>query len=152
MFHLYNFFLDSTYKWYHMIFVFFSLTSLFFDSLLYIKWASLVAQMVENLPTMWETWVWSLGQEDLWRREWLPTPVFFPVKFHGQRSLAGYSSWSYNVGHDWANNLCKIDNQQRPTVYHRELYSLFCNNLYGKWIWKKNGYMYNWIGLLYTWN
>ena len=27
------------------------------------------------------------------RREWLPTPVFWPREFHGQRSLAGYSSW-----------------------------------------------------------
>ena len=26
--------------------------------------ASLVAQMVKNLPAMWETWVWFLGQED----------------------------------------------------------------------------------------
>ena len=25
------------------------------------------------------------------RREWLPTPVFLPRKFHGQRSLVGYS-------------------------------------------------------------
>jgi len=23
-----------------------------------------------------------------WRREWLPTPVFLPGEFHGQRSLA----------------------------------------------------------------
>ena len=27
-------------------------------------WASLVAQMVKNLPAMWETWVQSLGWED----------------------------------------------------------------------------------------
>ena len=27
-------------------------------------WGSLVAQMVKNLPTMWKTWVWSLGRED----------------------------------------------------------------------------------------
>ena len=40
--------------------------------------ASLVAQTVKNLPEMWETWVWSLGQEDPLRREWLPTPVFLP--------------------------------------------------------------------------
>ena len=33
----------------------------------------------------------SLGQEDPWRREWPPTPVFFPGEFHGQRSLEGYS-------------------------------------------------------------
>ena len=26
-------------------------------------WASLVAQMVKNLPTIWETWVASLSQE-----------------------------------------------------------------------------------------
>ena len=28
------------------------------------SWASLVAQMVKNLPEMWETWVRSLGWED----------------------------------------------------------------------------------------
>ena len=26
-----------------------------------------------------------------WRRKWHPTPVFLPGKFHGQRSLEGYS-------------------------------------------------------------
>jgi len=26
----------------------------------------------------------------LWRREWLPTPVFLPGEFHRLRSLAGY--------------------------------------------------------------
>ena len=54
--------------------------------------ASLVAQMVKNLPAMQETWVRSLGQEDrlekgmathssilAWRISWR------------QRSLAGYS-------------------------------------------------------------
>ena len=28
-----------------------------------------------------------------WRRKWQPTPVLLPVKFHGQRSLVGYSPW-----------------------------------------------------------
>ena len=28
-----------------------------------------------------------------WRRAWQPTPVFLPGESHGQRSLAGYSSW-----------------------------------------------------------
>ena len=28
------------------------------------SWASLVAQLVKNLPAMWETWVQSLGWED----------------------------------------------------------------------------------------
>ena len=26
---------------------------------------------------------------------WLPTPVFLPGEFHGQRSLAGYSPWDH---------------------------------------------------------
>ena len=25
--------------------------------------------------------------------EWLPTPVFLPEEFHGQRSLVGYCPW-----------------------------------------------------------
>ena len=29
------------------------------------SWASLVAQLVKNLPAMWETWVQPLGWEDL---------------------------------------------------------------------------------------
>ena len=52
-------------------------------------WASLVAQLVKNLPAMWETWVQSLGWEDPWRRERLPTPVLWPGEFRGL-----YSPWS----------------------------------------------------------
>ena len=36
-----------------------------------------------------KTWVGKI----LWRREWQPTPLFLSGEFHGQRSLAGYSSW-----------------------------------------------------------
>ena len=28
-----------------------------------------------------------------WRRKWQPTPVFLPGKYHGRRSLVGYSPW-----------------------------------------------------------
>ena len=58
--------------------------------------ASLVAQMVKNLPAMQETWVQSLGQEKppekgmathsnifAWRVSWT------------ERSLVGYSSWGH---------------------------------------------------------
>ena len=33
------------------------------------SWASLVAQLVKNLPVIWETWVQSLGWEDLLEKE-----------------------------------------------------------------------------------
>ena len=55
------------------------------------SWASLVAQRLKRLPAMWETWDWSLGREDPWRRKWQPTPVFLLGKSHGQRSLMGHS-------------------------------------------------------------
>ena len=47
---------------------------------------SLVAQMVKHLPTVRETWVQSLGQEDLLEKKMATTPVFLPGKFHGQSS------------------------------------------------------------------
>ena len=60
--------------------------------------ASLMAQWVKNPPAMQETqeiwfnpWVGKIP----WRRKWQPTPVFLPGKFHGQRSLVGYSSWGH---------------------------------------------------------
>ena len=36
-------------------------------------------------------YVRSLCWKVSWSRKWLSTPVFFPAKSHGQRSLAGYS-------------------------------------------------------------
>ena len=58
--------------------------------------ASLVAQRVKSPLAMQETQVRSLGWEDPpWRREWLPTPVFLPGEFRGQRSLEGYSPWRH---------------------------------------------------------
>ena len=53
--------------------------------------ASLVAQMVKNLPAVRETWVQSLIRKMPWKSGWQPTPVLLPGKSHGQRSLAGYS-------------------------------------------------------------
>ena len=51
--------------------------------------------MIKNSPTMQEMWVRSLGGNIPWIRDCLPTPLFLPGEFHGQRSLAGYSSWGH---------------------------------------------------------
>ena len=56
--------------------------------------------MVKNLPAMQKSQVQSLVGKIPWRREWLPTPVFLPGEFHGQRRLVGYSPWGpKRVGH-----------------------------------------------------
>ena len=50
--------------------------------------ASLVAQLVKNMPAMQETPVWFLDREDPLERDRLPTPVFlgFPGGSHGKES------------------------------------------------------------------
>ena len=40
-----------------------------------------------------ETLVWSWVRKIPWRKEWLPTTIFLPGEFHGQRSLVGYNPW-----------------------------------------------------------
>ena len=58
---------------------------------------SLLAQTVKHLPTVQETWVQSLGQEDPLEKEMATHSsihaVFMPGKSHGLRSLVGYSPW-----------------------------------------------------------
>ena len=46
-----------------------------------------MAQPVKNLPAMQEIWVGKIP----WKRERLPTPVFWPGEFHGL-----YSPWGHN--------------------------------------------------------
>ena len=50
--------------------------------------ASLVAQVVKNPPAMRETGFYPWVRKIPWRRERLPTPVFWPEEFLGL-----YSSW-----------------------------------------------------------
>ena len=89
--------------------------------------ASLVAQVVKNLPAMQETQVQSLGREDPWRRKWQPTPVFLPGEFHWQRSLVGYSLWGHKeLGHDWATNTNTTTSVCRECTFHmRDLFPTF---------------------------
>ena len=60
--------------------------------------------VVKNPPAMQEAqeiWVDPWVGKIPWGMEWLPTPLFRPGEFHGQRNLVGYSPWgSQRVGHD----------------------------------------------------
>ena len=59
------------------------------------SWASLVAQMVKNPPSMRETWVWSLGWKDPLEDRGNPLQYSCLNNSHGQRSLVGYSPWGH---------------------------------------------------------
>ena len=66
------------------------------DYALQCSWASFVAQLVKNLPTMWDSWIWSLGWED---------PLGKGKATHSS-ILAWRIPWqsmgSQRVRHDWA--------------------------------------------------
>ena len=44
-------------------------------------------------------------------RKWQPIPVFLPGKFHGQRSLTGYSPWGHK----------ELDTAERLSTHTREI-------------------------------
>ena len=70
-----------------------------------------MAQIIKNLPAMLEThfdpWVGKIP----WRSKWQPTPVFWPIESHGQRSLVGYIPWGYK----------ELDLTERVTHTHTNL-------------------------------
>ena len=77
--------------------------------LLRLTFKNSVAQMVKNLPAMWESLVPSLGWEDPLSRAWQPTQVFLP----------GVSPWteepgrlksikSQRVRHDWTRRFLRL--------------------------------------------
>ena len=77
-------------------------------------WDSLVAQKVKNFAC-------NAGDPGSipWRREWLPTPVFLPGNFSGQRILEGYSPWGdKRIGHDWMTNTFTFKHHLTPYILH----------------------------------
>ena len=71
-----------------------------------------------------------------WRREWLPTPVFLPGEFNGQRSLVGCSPWGCKESDttEWLTlsedirNYLKQQQQQQNTILMRHIFGM--NSLY----------------------
>ena len=62
------------------------------------SWASLVAQMVKNLPAKWEFCVGKIP----WRRAWQLPPVFLPGESPWTEKPGRLQSMgSYKVKHDW---------------------------------------------------
>ena len=60
------------------------------------SWVSLVAQMVNNLPEMQETWVRSLGWEELLEEGMATHASVLVCRIPWrERNLAGYSPWNH---------------------------------------------------------
>ena len=69
------------------------------------SWASLVAQLVKNLPAMWETWVWSLGWDDPLKKEMDTHSSILSWRILRTEESGGLESIrSQRVGHDRVTN------------------------------------------------
>ena len=65
--------------------------------------ASLVAQTVKHLPTIWETQIQSLSQEDLLEKEMETHSSILAWKILWMEEPGRLQSvWLQKVGHDWA--------------------------------------------------
>ena len=56
-------------------------------------WVFLVAQLVKNLPAMWDTRIQSLSQKDPPEKGMATKSSIFAWRIQGQRSLVGYNPW-----------------------------------------------------------
>ena len=75
------------------------------------SWASLVPQLVKNLPAVWETWVWSLSWENPLKKGMATHSSILVWRIPRKEEPDGLQSiWPQKVRHNWA---------------HTQLYHLF---------------------------
>ena len=75
--------------------------------------ASVVAQMVNNLPAMPDSWVWSQGWEDPVEDGMATTGVFLPGESKEQRSLVVYCPWG-----------CEESDTTELLIQHTKMYQV----------------------------
>ena len=95
---------------------------------------SLVAQRVKRLPTMWKTWVRSLGQEDPLKKEMVAHTSVLAWRIPWTEEPGGLQSMgSQRGGHDWATSLLSLSCKYYNTV-------LLCSDCFGfgHWSWGRS--------------
>ena len=92
--------------------------------LAYILRVSLITQLVKNPPAMQETPVQLLGQEDPWRRDRLPIPVFlgFPCGSAGKESACSAGDLGLIPGL----GRCPVEGKGYPLQYSGPENSMDC--------------------------
>ena len=76
------------------------------------QWERICLPVQETRETGFNPWVRKIP----WSRKWQPTPVLLPGKFHGQRSLEGYSPWG-RKGSNVTHSRRRMEHHKRPAVH-----------------------------------
>ena len=102
-----------------------------------------MVQMVKNLHVIWETWVQSLGWEDLWRRAWQLTPVLLPGESPWTEEPGGLQSMGLQrVGHDWATK-CMHARARTHTHTHTHTSKVWVSDDFWELAWNPNHHSEN---------
>ena len=81
----------SVLKWYRVFKFFFFLYFLYCKRFIHLSY---VITCIVILSFSYRSVIFSMYVSSVvWRRKWLPSPVFLPGESHEQRSLVGYSLW-----------------------------------------------------------
>ena len=68
--------------------------------------------------------IWSWKWHSVpWRRRWQPTPAFLPGESHGQRNLAGYSSW----GHKKSDMTEWLSTSTHTVIFNNFIFKIYVN-------------------------
>ena len=68
-----------------------------------------INKIIKNLPVMWETRVWSLGQEDTLEKEMATHSSILAWKIPWTEESGGLQSMGVQrIGHDWATKHARL--------------------------------------------
>ena len=110
------------------------------------------SQRKSTLNIHWKDWCWSWSANILhtwckelthWKRPWCWERLRARGEEGERRWDGGLGVWNKLGYWNWHKytTIYKIDNEKWPSVKHSKLYSILCNGLYGKRIFKRSRYM-----------
>ena len=88
-----------------------------------------MAQLVKNLPAIWETWVWSLGGEDPLEKGMATHSSILACRIPWTEEACGLQSMgSHRVGHGWATNTFGVlySSPRKPSLCDPGLFPTHC--------------------------
>ena len=105
------------------------------------SWVSLVAQTVNNLPAMRDTWVQSLGWEDPLQESMAPTPVLLP----GESPRIEEPGRSWDLKESDVTELLSTEQQSGSKSGKEFIKAVYCHPAYLTYIQSTSWEMLHWM-------